>query len=210
MLREDLTAPRKQRHTARRVLARLVDEHDFTDVSYSTVRDYVAKRRPADLGGGRRVLEQAFVPQTHAPGAEAEVDFADLWIDLAGVRTKVFLFTLRLSCSGKAVHRAFATQGQEAFLEGHLGRSACSAGVPIVAHPLRQPEVRGVAGAVRPDPDGVGPLGRVPLPLSASTPFYCHPGRRGRPREGRGRGRGRPVPPHPPGPGPAGRDAWPS
>src|SRR5262245_47303050 len=27
MLREDLTAPRKQRHTARRVLARLVDEH---------------------------------------------------------------------------------------------------------------------------------------------------------------------------------------
>lgn len=27
MLREDLTAPRKQQHTARRVLARLVDEH---------------------------------------------------------------------------------------------------------------------------------------------------------------------------------------
>jgi hypothetical protein len=29
------------------------------------------------------------------------------------------LFTLRLSCSGKAVHRVFASQGQEAFLEGH-------------------------------------------------------------------------------------------
>jgi hypothetical protein len=39
MLREDLTAPRKQRHTARRVLARLVDDHDVRDVSYSTVRD---------------------------------------------------------------------------------------------------------------------------------------------------------------------------
>ena len=46
MLREDLTAPRKQQHTARRVLARLVDEHQITDVSYWTVRDYVAKRRP--------------------------------------------------------------------------------------------------------------------------------------------------------------------
>ena len=66
------------------------------------------------------MLEQVFVPQSHAPGAEAEVDFADLWIDLAGVRTKVFLFTFRLSCSGKAVHRAFGTQGQEAFLQGHL------------------------------------------------------------------------------------------
>ena len=59
------------------------------------------------------------MPQTHEPGAEAEVDFADLWIDLAGVRTKCFLFTLRLSFSGKSVHRAYCTQGQEAFLEGH-------------------------------------------------------------------------------------------
>jgi len=39
---------------------------------------------------------------------------------LRGVKTKVFLFTLRLSYSGKAAHRAFASQGQEAFLEGHL------------------------------------------------------------------------------------------
>ena len=33
MLREDLTAHRKQQHTARRVLARLVDEPDVVDVS---------------------------------------------------------------------------------------------------------------------------------------------------------------------------------
>jgi DNA-binding transcriptional regulator YhcF (GntR family) len=46
MLRGDLDAPKKQRHTARRILARLVDEHDAKDLSYSTVRDYVAKRRP--------------------------------------------------------------------------------------------------------------------------------------------------------------------
>ena len=60
-----------------------------------------------------RSPEQVFVPQTHEPGGEAEVDFADLWVVLAGVKTKVFLFTLRLSSSGKAVHRAFATQSQE-------------------------------------------------------------------------------------------------
>lgn len=37
------------------------------------------------------------MPQTHPAGAEAEVDFADLWIVWAEVKTKVFLFTLRLS-----------------------------------------------------------------------------------------------------------------
>jgi hypothetical protein len=36
------------------------------------------------------------------------------------VLIRCFLFTLRLSFSGKAVHPVFATQAQEAFLEGHL------------------------------------------------------------------------------------------
>ncbi len=131
MLTEDLTAPRKQRHTARRVLARLVEEHQLTDLTYSAVRDYVAKRRPEIMAGAGQALEEAFVPQTHEPGAEAEVDFADLWIDLAGVRTKCFLFTLRLSFSGKAVHRAYSTQGQEAFLEGHQQAFEVFGGTPV-------------------------------------------------------------------------------
>lgn len=46
MLGEDLTAPRKQRHTARRVLARLAEEHRARELSYSTVRDCVHHRRP--------------------------------------------------------------------------------------------------------------------------------------------------------------------
>jgi hypothetical protein len=33
---------------------------------------------------------------------------------------KLWLFVLRLSCSGRAFHVAFATQAQEAFLEGHV------------------------------------------------------------------------------------------
>jgi len=132
MLRQDLDAPRKQRHTARRVLARLVDEHGIGDVSYSTVRDYVARRRPEINIEAGRVMESVFVPQSHAPGAEGEVDFADLWVDLVGVRTKVFLFTFRLSHSGKAVHRAFGNQAQEAFLEGHLEAFRILGGVPTV------------------------------------------------------------------------------
>jgi hypothetical protein len=45
MLTGDLEAPRKQRHTARRVWERLRDEHD-AGVSYSYVAKYVARRRP--------------------------------------------------------------------------------------------------------------------------------------------------------------------
>ncbi len=131
MLIVDLTAPRKQRHTARRVLARLVQEHQMTDLTYSAVRDYVAKRRLEILAAAGKAVEEAYVPQTHEPAAEAEVDFADLWIDLAGVRTKCFLFTLRLSCSGKSVHRAYSTQGQEAFLEGHQQAFDVLGGTPL-------------------------------------------------------------------------------
>src|SRR6476661_6602239 len=41
MLIEDTTAPRKQRYTARRILARLIEEQGAEELSYSTVRDYV-------------------------------------------------------------------------------------------------------------------------------------------------------------------------
>ncbi|QDL73854.1 hypothetical protein DNK48_35965 [Streptomyces malaysiensis subsp. malaysiensis] len=107
MLREDANAPRKQKHTARRIYQRLAQEYDFDLVSYSTVCDYVLARRPqieAEVLEGRRHLT-GMVPQVHLPGEEAEVDFADVWVRLAGQVVKCHLFTLRLSYSGKAVHR---------------------------------------------------------------------------------------------------------
>ena len=100
MLRSDLDAPKKQRHTARRILARLVDGHGAAGLSYSTVRDHVRKRRPQIAAEAGKALEVGFVPQTHSPAAEAEVDFHDLWVVLCGVKTKTALFTMRLSFRG--------------------------------------------------------------------------------------------------------------
>ena len=111
----DRSAPRKQRHTARRVWQRLVAEHGAT-LSEVTVSRYVARRR-AELG--LQHVDVA-VPQSHLPGAEAEVDFGEFHAMIAGVLVKLWLFALRLSCSGRAFHVAFATQAQEAFLEGHV------------------------------------------------------------------------------------------
>lgn len=127
MLLEDVDAPVKQRHTARRVLARLVDEHGADALSYSTVRDYVRLRRP-EIDERRRA--DVFVPQEHAPGAEAEVDFGEVYVVLAGVKTKCYMFALRLSSSGRAVHRIYPTQAQEAFLEGHVDAFEEIGGIP--------------------------------------------------------------------------------
>jgi transposase len=130
MLRQDLDAPRKQRHTARRIFARLADEHHATDLSYSTVRNYVRRRRSEiEIVAGR--VPDAFIPQEHAPGAEAEVDFGEVWVILAGAKTKCHMFTFRLSHSGKAIHRIYPTQAQEAFLEGHLDAFDDIGGIPI-------------------------------------------------------------------------------
>ena len=58
MLRADLTAPRKQRHTAVRVHSRLIQEHQATELAYSTVAAYVAGRRPEiDVEAGRPSAE---------------------------------------------------------------------------------------------------------------------------------------------------------
>lgn len=129
MLRQDIDAPRKQRQTATRIWHRLLDEHD-AKVGYPTVRDYVRWRRPEILG--TTAMSKAMVPQEHAPGAEAEVDFGELWVILAGVKTKCFMFAYRLSHSGRAVHRVYPTQALEAFLEGHIDAFEELGGVPTL------------------------------------------------------------------------------
>ncbi|MGH3716131.1 MAG: IS21 family transposase [Micromonosporaceae bacterium] len=175
MLRTDLDAPRKQRHTVRRVLARLVTENNAGDLSYSTVRDYVARRRAEITAEAGRLRQEAFILQTHRPGEEAEVDFGEVWIRLAGKPTKIYLFALRMSYSGKAVHRVFASQGQEAFIEGHLHAFDVLGGLPtgkIRYDNLRSAVSRVLFGRTRTESDR-WVLFRSHMRFEA---FYCMPG----------------------------------
>jgi transposase len=110
----DREAPPKQRHTARRVFQRLRDEHGV-EVSERQVRRYVQRRRRALGEPG-----EAFVPQVHEPGAEAEVDWGEARVLLRGQPTRVYLFHLRACHSGAAFVMAFPRQSQQAFLEGHV------------------------------------------------------------------------------------------
>jgi transposase len=122
----DRSAPRKQRHTAHRVWKRLSDEHG-AKLAESTVRAYVAEIR-RELGGQ---LAEVMVPQTHVPGGEAEVDFGAFAASVGGVLVDpLWMFTMRLSSSGRGFHEAFANEAIEAFLEGHVDAFAHFGGVP--------------------------------------------------------------------------------
>lgn len=112
----DRDVPRKQRHTARRIWQRLGAEHGAV-VSEVTVSRYVRRRR-VELGLTAPV--EVMVPQEHEPGAEGEADFGEFYAEIRGVLTKCHLFVLRLSASGKGASTAFLSEGQEAFLEGHV------------------------------------------------------------------------------------------
>ena len=120
----DLVAPRKQRHTAKRIWKRLVDEHG-AEVAEVTVRQHVHKRR-RELG---LTAGQVFVPQVHAPARTAEVDWGEADVDLAGARTKVHLFHMRSCFSGAAFSMASPVETQQAFLEGHALAFAWFGGV---------------------------------------------------------------------------------
>jgi len=44
---------------------------------------------------------QVTVLQAHEPGAEAEADFGQSYAEVAGVLLKLWMFVMRLSCSGR-------------------------------------------------------------------------------------------------------------
>jgi transposase len=110
-LTEDQTAPRKQRHTARRIYDRLVSEYDFPG-SEVTVRRAVRALR------GRRT--EVFVPLKAVPGKLAQADFGQAHVMIAGTVQKVFIFCLRAKCSKVPFARAYPTEKLEAFLDGHV------------------------------------------------------------------------------------------
>ncbi|MFC9817397.1 hypothetical protein ACFVJM_35705 [Streptomyces virginiae] len=98
----DLEAPPKQRHTVQRILTRLRQECG-ADIDYSTVWDYVSRRRREIAEAAGAAPTAGFVIRHNRPGMDAEVDFGEAWVDLAGERTKCFVFALRLAYSGKAI-----------------------------------------------------------------------------------------------------------
>ncbi|MFM9196306.1 MAG: IS21 family transposase [Planctomycetia bacterium] len=120
MLEDDGKAPPKQRHTARRIFERLRDEHGYTGgetVVKDAVREWRISRR------------EVFLPLSHPPG-EAQVDFGEATVRIAGKETKVALFVMTLPYSGAMFVQAFPKECTETFMEGHRRAFEELGGVP--------------------------------------------------------------------------------
>ena len=111
-LEGDATAPRKQRHTAKRIYDRLRAEAGYTG-GYSSVKRYVRKKR--------FVLRQGLVgclPLAH-PMAHAQVDFGEfLRCDADGNEHKAYELVMSFPYSDKAYAQVFPSQNQECLLIG--------------------------------------------------------------------------------------------
>ncbi|QDU88970.1 Integrase core domain protein [Pirellulimonas nuda] len=120
ILEADKKAPKKQRHTAKRLFDRLREEVAF-DGSYESVKEAVREWRQGS--------QEVFLPLSHPPG-EAQVDFGYAYVDLAGERVQVALFVMTLPYSDALFIQAFPRECTESFQEGHKRAFEFFGGVP--------------------------------------------------------------------------------
>lgn len=120
MLQDDQRAPRKQRHTAKRILQRLQKEHGFTG-SYTIVKDYVREKRLR--------LQEVYFPLEHRPGT-SQVDFGEAQVIIDGRPLKAHVFCMALPYSDAIFVKAYPTEALEAVQDGHNAAYTFFEGVP--------------------------------------------------------------------------------
>src|SRR5258708_5815418 len=120
ILDDDKQRPVKQRHTAKRIFERLKEEHGFSG-GYTIVKDYVR--------GEQLRTREMFVPLVH-PAGEAQVDFGEALVVIAGVEQKAHYLVMDLPQSDDCFVAAFPAETTEAFLQGHVRAFAYFGGVP--------------------------------------------------------------------------------
>ena len=128
MLESDLSVPRKQRHTAKRIFERLRDEYGFGG-QYTIVKDYVREHR--------RQTKEMFVPlsHSHSPG-HAQCDFGEALVIIGGVERKAHCFVIDLPHSDGCFVKAYPAENHR----GVLGRPYIGLRHPgrcAPEHPLR-------------------------------------------------------------------------
>ncbi len=115
ILEADKRVHRKQRHTAHRIWCRIRKEMSGVEISESTVRKYVRKRKEQLGQAGREV----FIEQSYDWGEEGQIDWYEAKAELEGEERLVNIFCMRSMGSRGAFHRAYPHGSQQAFLEGH-------------------------------------------------------------------------------------------
>lgn len=102
---------KKQKHTAKRIYDRLVEEKDFKG-GESTIREIVAELR------GKQA--KVFVPLSYDPGEAIQIDWGEASAYISGKKTKLNLFCMRECYSADIYCRAYYRQNEESFLEAQI------------------------------------------------------------------------------------------
>ena len=122
LLSENANLPRKQRYTSHRIY-KVIRAEGYTG-SESGVRRYVGKWRR------QMKRPQIFIPLEFDPGMDAQVDWGEAWVVMAGEKRQIELFVMRLCYSRKVFAMAFPTQRQESFFTAHVNAFHYLGGVP--------------------------------------------------------------------------------
>lgn len=112
-LEEDRQAPRKQRHTAKRVFNRLKENYPEFDCSYRTVTSYYAVKKKEIFSN----LNDGFLPLEHKPG-EAQVDFGAADFYENGRKASGKYLEVSFPYSNKGYMQLFYGENMECLLEG--------------------------------------------------------------------------------------------
>ncbi|GAB4193687.1 MAG: hypothetical protein OHK0022_08840 [Roseiflexaceae bacterium] len=122
LLEEQASQPRKQRYTTGKIFQILVAE-GYTG-SASHLRAHIAALKQAHQ------RPKTFLPLEFHPGQDAQVDWGDAQVVIAGKRLTVQLFVMRLCYAHRTFAMAFPTQRQEAFFAGHVAAFSFFDGIP--------------------------------------------------------------------------------
>ncbi|WP_434511957.1 IS21 family transposase [Desulfitobacterium sp. AusDCA] len=112
---------KKQKHTAKRIYDRLVDEKNFKG-GETTVREIVAKLKDKQA--------KVFIPLSYDPGEAIQIDWGEATVYLKGKKMKVNLFCMRECYSADMYCKAFYRPNEESFLEGQISGFDYFEGVP--------------------------------------------------------------------------------
>ena len=122
LLDESDKMPRKQRYTAHKIYQIIQDEG--YQGSEGSVHNYVSQQRK------KRGGKKAYLPLEFDAGQDAQADWGEATVIMAGEQIKVQCFIMRLNYSKTRFVMAFPFQKQEAFFEGHIQAFHFFGGVP--------------------------------------------------------------------------------
>lgn len=112
---------KKQRHTAKRIFDRLVEEKGFTG-GESTIRAKVQEIKQA--------IPKVFLPLEFDAGEAMQIDWGEATVYLQDARTKINIFCVRMCYSCMPFVFAYHKQNEESFLDAFVRVFNLLGGVP--------------------------------------------------------------------------------